>query len=170
MEQRFVRLVALALTIFFAAPALTAEPEMRGIGWIVLRSKNPESLAAFYAALGFQEWARSARVIGFKAGGGASLEITRLDASAPDQAIPASSKVARQISTIGSKQARDIAERARAAGAPWVDEFKSGPISLFYVCDPEGNVIGFGEDGPMWGNTEELTQVPDVKLAPGTKP
>lgn len=143
---------------------------MRGIGWIVLRSKEPERLASFYAALGFKEWARSPRVIGFKAGGGASLEITRLDASAPDQAIPASSKVARQISTIGSKQSREIAERARAAGAPWVDEFKSGQISLFYICDPEGNVIGFGEDGPMWGNTEELKRVPDVKLAPGTKP
>lgn len=165
------RIRAAALILFLSAlSAIAAETiEMRGIGWVVLRSKTPEKLAAFYAALGFQEWARSPRVIGFKAGGGAALEITRLDSSAPDPVIPASSRVARHISTLGSKQAKEIAVRAKAAGAPWVDEFKSADVSLFYVCDPEGNVIGFGEDGPMWGNQDELTRVPDVTLAPGVK-
>jgi hypothetical protein len=108
-------------------------------------------------------------VIGFKAGGGAALEITRLDPAAPDPVIPASSRVARHITTLGSRQAKEIAVRAKAAGAPWVDEYKSGDVSLFYICDPEGNVIGFGEDGPMWGNQDELTRVPDVKVAPGSK-
>ena len=170
MEWNNVRAVALVLVLTMMGHRAFAETiEMRGIGWVVLRSKTPERLAEFYAALGFEEWARSPRVMGFKAGGGAALEITRLDPAAPDQPIPASSRVARHISTLGSKQAKEVAQRARAAGAPWVDEYTSGDVSLFYVCDPEGNVIGFGEDGPMWGNADELTRVPDVKLAPGTK-
>lgn len=166
-----VHIRAAALIIFLSvAPSIAAETiEMRGIGWVVLRSKTPEKLAAFYAAIGFQEWARSPRVIGFKAGGGAALEIARLDPAAPDPLIPASSRVARHISTLGSKQAKEIAARAKTAGAPWVDEFRSGDVSLFYVCDPEGNVIGFGEDGPMWGNQDELSRVPDVTLAPGAE-
>jgi len=169
MAHAGVRVAAL-IVLVLASVTVSAEPiEMRGIGWVVLRSKTPEKLASFYAALGFEEWARSPRVIGFKAGGGAALEITRLDPTAPDPVIPASSRMARHISTLGSKQAKEIAARATAAGAPWVDEYTSGNVSLFYVCDPEGNVVGFGEDGPMWGNTDELDRVPDVTRAPGPK-
>jgi catechol-2,3-dioxygenase len=169
MERNRVHAAVVAVLLAFTAPAAAEPIEMRGIGWVILRSKQPETLARFYAALGFEEWARSPRVIGFKAGGGAALEITRLDPAAPDPVIPASSRVARHITTLGSRQAKEIAVRAKAAGAPWVDEYKSGDVSLFYICDPEGNVIGFGEDGPMWGNQDELTRVPDVKVAPGSK-
>ncbi len=114
MEWNKVRAVALLLVLTMMGHGAFAETiEMQGIGWVVLRSKTLEKLAEFYAALGFEEWARSPRVIGFKAGGGAALEITRLDPASSDQLIPASSRVARHISTLGSKQAKEIAQRAR---------------------------------------------------------
>jgi catechol 2,3-dioxygenase-like lactoylglutathione lyase family enzyme len=151
-----------------AAAPYAQEIELRGIGWIVLRSKDPDRLANFYAALGFQEWARSPRIIGFRIGkDGASLEIGRLDPAAPSPDPKAGRAHVQQAAIIGTKQAKQVAARAEAAGATFVETYRSGDIGIYYVGDPDGNVIGFAEDGPMWGNNDELKRVPDVKVAPG---
>ncbi|MDX2224105.1 MAG: VOC family protein [Rhodospirillaceae bacterium] len=167
-------ILSLVAAIGQAPPARAQAPaaapiEMRGIGWIVLRSKDPDRLARFYAALGFQEWARSPRIIGFKAGGGAALEIGRLDADAPDQPPPDKRTQRQHTTIVGTKHAAQVAERAKAAGALFVETYMSGPVATYYVADPDGNVIGFAEDGPMWGNTDELRRVSDAVVAPGAK-
>jgi catechol-2,3-dioxygenase len=150
--------------------AAAADIELRGIGWIVLRSKNPDRLADYYKALGFEEWARSPRIIGLKAGGGAVLEIGRLDPAAPDLPSPPGRTFVQHAAIIGTKQAKTVAERAKTAGAVFIETYDSGGVTIFYIADPEGNVIGFAEDGPMWGNTNELKRVPDLKMAPSAKP
>ncbi|MDX2144523.1 MAG: VOC family protein [Rhodospirillaceae bacterium] len=162
--------IAALLVLGLGGGASAAEIELRGIGWIVLRSKDPERLARYYAALGFEEWARSPRIIGFRAGGGAVLEIGRLDAATPDPMPKPSRTHVQHAAIVGTKQAKDVAERARAAGAAFVETYMSGDVAIYYIADPDGNVIGFAEDGPMWGNADELKRVPDVQLAPGQKP
>ena len=155
---------------FLAGSAKAAEIELRGIGWIVLRSKDPERLANYYTALGFKEWARSPRIIGLKAGAGAVLEIGKLDASAPDPKPKPTRTQVQQAAIVGTKQAKQVAEQAKAAGAAFIETYDSGGIAIYYIADPDGNVIGFAEDGPMWGNSDELKRVPDIKISPGAKP
>jgi predicted enzyme related to lactoylglutathione lyase len=162
---RHAALIGLAALLAF--PSLAEDVDLRGIGWIVLRSKDPERLATYYAALGFQEWARSPRIIGFKAGGGAVLEIGKLDETAPVPVPKPARTQVQHAAIIGTKQAKEVAERAKAAGAAFIETYMSGDIAIYYIADPDGNVIGFAEDGPMWGNADELKRVPDIKLAPG---
>lgn len=162
---RYAALIGLALLL--AIPCSAADVELRGIGWIVLRSKDPERLANYYAALGFEEWARSPRIIGFKAGGGAVLEIGKLDEAAPVPTPKSARTQVQHAAIIGTKQAKEVAERAKTAGATFIETYTSGNVAIYYIADPDGNVIGFAEDGPMWGNAEELGRVPDIKLAPG---
>lgn len=159
-----------AVFAMLVGAAVAADIELRGIGWIVLRSKDPERLARYYTAIGFEEWARSPRIIGLKAGGGAVLEIGKLDMAAPDPQPKASRTFVQHAAIVGTKQAKAVAERAKAAGATFIETYDSGGVAIFYIADPDGNVIGFAEDGPMWGNSNELKRVPDIKIAPGVKP
>jgi len=157
--------------IFFAASlsigALNAsdhentatEIKMRGIGWVLLRSHDPKRLAEFYYALGFKEWASSERIIGLHAGGGAAIEIGRLDADVTPNPVITSRTQASSGVIFGTTDVEQVAENARTAGAMFVELWTSGTIKLYYIGDPEGNVIGFAEDGPMWGNMEELQRL-----------
>ena len=130
--------------------------QMRGIGWAVFRSHNPRKLADFYIALGFQEWASSERIIGLHAGGGAAIEIGYLDQAAPANNAIKTRTYSSAAVIFGTTDAERVARDARSAGATFVETWSSGDITLYYIGDPDGNVIGFAEDGPMWGNTEEL--------------
>ena len=48
--------------------------DSEGRAWAAQECDGSPHYDSFYAAIGFQEWARSPRVIGFKAGGGAALQ------------------------------------------------------------------------------------------------
>lgn len=139
--------------------AAVSEIEMRGIGWHVLRSHNPLKLAEFYLALGFREWASSERIIGLHAGGGAAIEIGYLDETTPANPRINSRTQSSAAVIFGTSDAARVAQKARDAGATFVETWTSGDVTLYYIGDPEGNVIGFAEDGPMWGNTEELRRL-----------
>jgi len=136
-----------------------SEIRMRGIGWAVLRSQDPRKLAEFYFALGFKEWASSERIIGLHAGGGAALEIGYLDEAAPANPLIKTRTQAASAVIFGTTDAARVAQNAREAGASFVETWTSGDTTLYYIGDPDGNVIGFAEDGPMWGNTEELRRL-----------
>jgi len=136
-----------------------SEIRMRGIGWAVLRSHDPKKLAEFYLALGFREWASSERIIGLHAGGGAAIEIGYLDAAAPENPVIRTRTHSAAAVLFGTTDAARVAESARAAGAMFVETWTSGDTTIYYIGDPDGNVIGFAEDGPMWGNTEELQRL-----------
>lgn len=134
-----------------------AAPKMKGIGWYVIRSHDRDALADFYRALGFQEWASSAKIVGLRAGGGAALEIGHLDPDAPANPPRTSRAQAPAMAIFGVTDVEAVVARAREAGATFVEEYASpGGASLYYIGDPDGNVVGFAEDGPMWGNTDEL--------------
>lgn len=152
-------LVALLLCSTVQAEDATSDPDikMKGIGWYVIRSHDRDALADFYRALGFQEWASSARIVGLRAGGGAALEIGHLDADAPANPPRTSRAQASTMAIFGVSDVEAVVARARAAGATFVEKYDSpGGTPLYYIGDPDGNVVGFAEDGPMWGNTEEL--------------
>ncbi len=148
--------MALMAGFAFSASAEDA-PRMKGIGWVVLRSHDRDALAEFYRALGFQEWASSERIVGLRAGGGAALEIGHLDADAPANPPRTSRTQSQAMAIFGVDNIEAVVDRARASGATFVEKYQ-GPAGppLYYIGDPDGNVIGFAEDGPMWGNTEEL--------------
>lgn len=130
---------------------------MKGIGWYVIRSHDLDALADFYRALGFQEWASSERIVGLRAGGGAALEIGHLDPGAPANPPRTSRAQAPAMAIFGVTDVEAVVTRARAAGATFIEKYDSpGGTPLYYIGDPDGNVIGFAEDGPMWGNTNEL--------------
>lgn len=135
------------------------EIKMRGIGWHVLRSHDPQKLAEFYVALGFKEWASSERIIGLHAGGGAAIEIGYLDEKAPANPVVETRTQSAAAVIFGTSDAARVAESASAAGASFIETWTSGDVTIYYIGDPEGNVIGFAEDGPMWGNTEELRRL-----------
>lgn len=124
---------------------------------MVIRSHDRNALAEFYLALGFQEWASSERIVGLRAGGGAALEIGHLDPGTPPNPPRESRTQARAMAIFGVSDVEEVVKRARANGATFVELYQ-GPTGapLYYIGDPDGNVIGFAEDGPMWGNTEEL--------------
>ena len=140
------------------APSFAQDvPRMKGIGWLVLRSHDRDRLEAFYRALGFQEWASSDRIIGLHAGGGAALELARLDPNAPKNPARNSRQDASQIVIFGTDNVAELIARAEVSGATFIEPYDNpANIPMVYIGDPDGNVIGFAEDGPMWGNMEEL--------------
>ena len=138
--------------------SLTAEaPRMKGIGWVVIRSHDRDRLEAFYRALGFQEWASSEKIIGLRAGGGAAMELGHLDPDAPKNPLRTSREQTPAMVIFGVDNVAEVVARAEANGATFIEPYDSpAGTPLVYIGDPDGNVIGFAEDGPMWGNTEEL--------------
>lgn len=161
-----IKLISVVATVLVAAVSLSTAiaedspgkgPAMKGIGWYVIRSHDRDALADFYRALGFQEWASSAKIVGLRAGGGAALEIGHLDVDAPANPPRTSRAQASTMAIFGVSDVEALVARARAAGAIFVEKYDSpGGTPLYYIGDPDGNVVGFAEDGPMWGNTEEL--------------
>ena len=133
--------------------------KLRGIGWIVLRSHDPQKLAEFYYALGFKEWASSERIIGLHAGGGAAFEIGRLDEGAPANPPRTTRTEVSAAAILGVNNADLVAERAREAGAMFIESRHTPETRMYYIADPDGNVIGFAEDGPMWGEVGELERL-----------
>lgn len=133
--------------------------KLRGIGWVLLRSHDPKKLAEFYYALGFKEWASSERIIGLHAGGGAAFEIGYLDEGAPVNPARTTRTQVTAAAILGVNNADLVAERAREAGAIFIESRHTPETRMYYIADPDGNVIGFAEDGPMWGEVGELERL-----------
>lgn len=149
---------ALMCSAFLISPGFADEAfKMKGIGWYVIRSHDRDALAEFYLALGFEEWASSSKIVGLRAGGGAALELGHLDPDAPKNPPRTSRDQSQTMAIFGVTDVEEVVRRARVAGATFVERYDSpAGTPLYYIGDPDGNVIGFAEDGPMWGNTEEL--------------
>jgi catechol 2,3-dioxygenase-like lactoylglutathione lyase family enzyme len=123
---------------------------LRGLGIIVLRARDPERLAAYYSALGFQEAARGS-VIGMWAGNGMVLEIGQLADTAPHSPLPTTRQEARHTTVVGVHNLDNVIAAARANGATLIEEWPSGTdVRLVYIGDPEGNLLGFMNGGPMF--------------------
>ena len=127
--------------------------KFRGVGWVVIRSHNRDRLAEFYRALGFVQAGSSSNVVGLYAGRQAGVEIGHLDPDVPASQPKTSRTQARMVAIFGTTNVQEVVARARNAGATMVERVSSeGNDALYYIGDPDGNVIGFSEVGPMWRN------------------
>ncbi len=141
-----------------AVPEATAT-HLRGIGIVLIRSHDPKSLADFYRALGFKDWLSSERIIGMHAGGGEALEIGYLDEGV-ELGPPVTSRTqVRAVAVFGTHNLKEVVENAEKNGALFVESFGEGDrIDLYYIADPEGNVMGFMERGPMFGDDMDVPE------------
>ena len=103
-------------------------------------------LAAFYTALGFREVSRNATGVNFYLDGDVGvLEILKMDAGTRPSG-PKTSRTQQGVVAIFevSDQAALVA-RAKAAGATLVERWDASdrPASIFYIGDPEHNILGF---------------------------
>ena len=133
--------------------AMTNSPTSEGLSEI---SNNRDQLAEFYLALGMVEGGRSDNVVGLYVGRQAALEIGHLDPDAPPSRIKTSRTQARSIAIFGTTDVEEVVARAEKAGATLIERVSSeGNENLYYIGDPEGNVVGFSEMGPMWRDAED---------------
>ncbi len=123
--------------------------KFRGVGWVVIRSQNRDRLADFYRALGFVQGGSSENVIGLYVGRQAALEIGHLDPDAAPSRAKTSRTQARTVAIFGTTNIQEVVDRAKKAGATMIEKvFSEGNDTLYYIGDPDGNVVGFSEIGP----------------------
>lgn len=116
------------------------------IAKVLVRSPDPMRLAGFYTALGFREASRNATAVNFYLDGDVGvLEILKMDAGTRPSG-PKTSRTQQGVVAIFevSDQAALVA-RAKAAGATLVERWDASdrPASIFYIGDPEYNILGF---------------------------
>ncbi len=121
-------------------------PVFTSIAKVLVRSPEPFQLAQFYAALGFREASRSANGVNFYLAGDVGvLEILKMDAATRPSG-PKTSRTQQGVVAIFevTDQAGLIA-RAKAAGATLIERWDASdrPASIYYVGDPENNILGF---------------------------
>ena len=129
-----------------AAPAAASSMSFTSIAKVLVRSPDPMRLAQFYTALGFREVSRNATGVNFYLDGDVGvLEILKMDSGARPSG-PKSSRTQQGVVAIFevSDQAALVA-RAKAAGATLVERWDASdrPASIFYIGDPENNILGF---------------------------
>jgi len=130
--------------------------KFRGVGWVVIRSHDRDRLADFYRALGFVQGGSSRNVIGLYVGRQAALEIGHLDPDADPSRTKKSRTQARAVAIFGTTNVQEVVDRAIKAGATMIEKvFSEGNDTLYYIGDPDGNVVGFSEIGPMWRDSNE---------------
>lgn len=145
MTSLFVALVA--ATISGPAAAQEAPLEFTSVATVFVRSPDPIKLAQFYEAIGFKKARTTARgaTLFFLEGSASLLEVMQMDPAAK----PVMGKTSRTqqgvVPLIETNNPAEVARRAKAAGATLVEKYDSqeNPITLYYIGDPENNIIGF---------------------------
>lgn len=129
------------------ATAQNAPLQFTSTPTILVRSPDPVKLAQFYEALGFKKErvSPSGTTFFYLEGAAGSLEILKMDANTK----PTSGKTSRTqqgvVAIFEVNDQEEVARRARAAGATVVEKWDSSerPISIYYIGDPENNILGF---------------------------
>ena len=141
-------LTALVLSVLstgaFAAdkvPIFTSSPT------VMVRSPNPGKLAQYYVALGFKlKQASETGTNGFVLENDAGiLEVLKADKNF-QIATPKTSRTQQGVVAIfETDDPVAVAARAKAAGATMIEKWDAteGPIAIYYIADPENNVLGF---------------------------
>ena len=126
---------------------------LRGVAIVLIRSHDRERLADFYRALGFRDWAQSERIIGLHAGGGEVLEIGHLEEGTPDNPPRTSRKQSQAVAVFGTHEIENVLKAAEENGATFIEGWpEEGEPEMYYIGDPDGNVMGFMARGPMFGD------------------
>ena len=124
---------------------------------ILIRSPNPDKLAQYYIALGFKR-ARSANgTTGFVIEGNVgSLEVLKMDKNTQPSGPKTSRTQQGVVAIYETTDQAALVARAKAAGATLIEKFDAteSPISIYYIADPEYNILGFA---PRHHNSEIKT-------------
>jgi catechol 2,3-dioxygenase-like lactoylglutathione lyase family enzyme len=128
------------------APAAGGPLAFTAIAKVLVRSPDPFRLAQFYAALGFREVSRSANGVNFYLAGDVGvLEILKMDAATRPSGPKTSRTQQGVVAIFEVTDQAGLVERAKAAGATLIERWDASdrPASIYYVGDPENNILGF---------------------------
>ncbi len=115
---------------------------------VMVRSHDPVKLAQYYVAIGFKLKQTSAKTgtSGFMLENDAGiLEVLKADKNF-QASTPKTSRAQQGVVAIfETTDVEAVVARAKAAGATMVEKWDAteGPISIYYIADPENNVLGF---------------------------
>ncbi len=140
-------LVALSMFTASANAAQDAAPLITAAPTILVRSTDPAKLMKFYEALGFKKFreAQSGGTIFHIEGDIGSLEVIKLDKDTKPSGPKTSRTQQGVVAIFETTDQAGIVARAKAAGATLVEKWDASdrPISIYYIGDPENNIIGF---------------------------
>lgn len=138
-----------ALLVAASATAQDKPLEFTATPTILVRSPDPAKLAKFYEAIGFKidRQSENGTTYFYLEGHVGSLEVLKMDAATK----PTTGKTSRTqqgvVAIFEVSDQEEIARRARAAGATLVEKWSSTerPTFIYYIGDPENNILGFAE-------------------------
>lgn len=123
--------------------AFTATPT------ILVRSPDPVKLAKYYEAIGFKmdRQSENGTTYFYLEGNLGSLEILQMDANTKPTMGKTSRTQQGVVAIFEVSDQEEVARRARAAGATFVERWDSRerPTFIYYIGDPENNVLGFAQ-------------------------
>ncbi len=145
--KRTIFAAAILCSLSVAALAADNVPLFTSSPTVMVRSPNPGKLAQYYVALGFKlkqgsETGTNGFVLENDAG---VLEVLKADKNL-QVAPPKTSRTQQGVVTIfETTDVEAVVARAKAAGATMVEKWNAteGPISIYYIADPENNILGF---------------------------
>ena len=131
----------------FAVVAESAAPVFSSSPKVLVRSPDPAKLSQFYAALGFKQNRVSpdgGSMFYFDGDVGA-LEIVKMDANTHPGPRKTSRTQQGVVAIFETDNQEEVVRRAKAAGATLIEKWTASdrPVSIYYIADPENNVLGF---------------------------
>jgi catechol 2,3-dioxygenase-like lactoylglutathione lyase family enzyme len=123
------------------APLFSSSPK------VLVRSPEPAKLAKFYEALGFKmnRVSENGSVIFYFEGGAGALEVVQMDANTKPGPRKTSRTQQGVLAILETDNQDEVVRRAKAAGATLIEKWDASdrPVSIYYIADPENNVLGF---------------------------
>lgn len=144
--MRFAVILIVALSSGCIAWAQDEAPQLTAIAKVLIRSPDPFELARYYEALGFVEQRRGKTSITFHLEGNiGALEVLKMDANTQPSEPKTSRTQQGVVAIFETTEQAALVERAKAAGAKLVEQWDAPdrPISVYYIADPENNILGF---------------------------
>jgi catechol 2,3-dioxygenase-like lactoylglutathione lyase family enzyme len=140
-------IAAFAVMLATNAAAQDKTPLFTATPTILVRTPDPAKLSEFYKALGFKvaRISPTGGVIFYLEGNVGSLEVLRMDASTKPGPAKTSRTQQGVVAIFETDDQAGVVARAKAAGATLVEKWDASdrPISIYYIADPENNVLGF---------------------------
>jgi catechol 2,3-dioxygenase-like lactoylglutathione lyase family enzyme len=147
MTRITLMVLSLGLALSTATSAQDKAPLFTATPTVLVRSPDPAKLSEFYVALGFQKHRVSAKggVIFHLDGQVGSLEVVLMDAGTKPGPAKTSRTQQGVVAIFETTDQAALVARAKAAGATLVEKWDAAdrPVSIYYIGDPENNIIGF---------------------------
>lgn len=135
---------------------MTTQPEeyfFLGPGSLVVRARDRDRLEAFYTALGFRVRRKGDEWMNFELGGGAWLDLGRLDPSAAPPRRVEERNAVPMMSLVRVRDLDEAVRRVEAAGGRIIEVRRVQSSALAVVADPEENVFGLAYLAPVDGGS-----------------